>query len=83
LGFTLWGRCTNAAGYSAWLFDGGAYPGDYDFIWSDLYDVSTRTQAASPAAVPYTAQIIDRPRIFGAPSDILTWLWRKAAAEWT
>ena len=84
LGHYLVKRCTSAADaqtYTAWKFDGTRYPipPDYDgdFYWDALYDVGTRTQTPTAYATPAGDQTL-QPQ-----ETVLTWLWRKALAEWT
>jgi membrane-associated phospholipid phosphatase len=78
-------RCSGAAGYRAWRFEGTKYPQDGDFIWHELYDVAGETLRAIPNATGYSVpdgpnnQVIDPSK----QSYVLTWLWNKAKSEWT
>jgi membrane-associated phospholipid phosphatase len=78
-------RCTGAANYTAWAFDGTQFPDptqlqapplDGDFYWHELFDETVPAQTQTPYATPTAvAQVI--------PADpLLAWLWGKAKAEW-
>jgi membrane-associated phospholipid phosphatase len=72
-------RCTQAASYQAWLFDGNSFPGNGDFLWDDLYDVAAPAQTPTP----YAVQLPDPPNgSLDAPSEILSWMWDRAIEEW-
>ena len=79
LGQYLVDRCDGSVTtYRAWLFDGNDYPAREDFDWSKFYDV----EAAKQSGTDYVRELADAAPQLGAPSAVLTWLWRKAAAEW-
>ncbi|MEK6244260.1 MAG: phosphatase PAP2 family protein [Pseudomonadota bacterium] len=71
-------RCGNngsPANYRAWRFDGPRFNGNLDFDWRLLYNTTTDLRLSAPFTdiLPMqTAQV----------SALLTWLWRKAVAEW-
>jgi len=97
LGHYFVARCTNAANYWAWTFDGpnypdptsGAGPGLYDgdFHWTALYDVALATPAqieatkTSASTTKYAIRDATAQNL-GAASLILKRLWDKARAEW-
>jgi hypothetical protein len=61
-----------------WRFDGENYPAADDFNWRLLYD--------APNEMRLDEVFADRIISEGStpsPSDLLNWLWAKAAAEWT
>jgi len=81
-------RCTGAANYNAYEFDGtsfpdptagGAPPNDGDFYWTALFD-ETIPGPATPLPAYVTAS---GPQAIGGTSNsILTWLWDRARREW-
>ena len=91
LGLTLGGYlvqqfnavATPAGRYDAWHFDGANYaPDDLDYDWTDYFDMSSATQAASAAASGFATKQAGAGGA-GRASAILDWLWKKAAAEWS
>jgi hypothetical protein len=86
-------RCTGAATYEAWSFDGTKYPEpsakkppplDGDFYWRELYDVDAKPspgQKAPPPPYDYAAKLGSQQ--IGNASPLLAWLWNKAKAEWS
>jgi membrane-associated phospholipid phosphatase len=84
LGQYLVNRCSGAAGYRAWRFEGEKYPEERDFIWHDLYDVTNETLTSMPAATGYSVEYGANDQAIDPQhqSYVLTWLWDKAKAEW-
>jgi membrane-associated phospholipid phosphatase len=78
-------RCSGAAGYRAWRFEGENYPDDGDFIWHDLYDVTTEKLTSMPGASGYSVEYEANDQAINPQhkSYVLAWLWDKAKAEWT
>jgi membrane-associated phospholipid phosphatase len=78
-------RCSGAAGYRAWRFEGSKYPQAGDFIWHELYDVATETLTSMPSATGYSLQYAPNDQAIDPQkqSYVLTWLWNKAKSEWT
>nr|WP_246742400.1 phosphatase PAP2 family protein [Microvirga splendida] len=78
-------RCSGADGYTAWRFNGTKYPQDADFIWHDLYDVTTETLTPMPSATGYSVEYAANDQAIDSQhqSYVLAWLWDKAQAEWT
>jgi membrane-associated phospholipid phosphatase len=93
LGHYVAARCTHAATYEAWRFDGTSYPttpansrADTDFNWRRLYDVSAKAQIAATNPATGGAYVTsDGAQPFDTlfHSPILEWLWTKARGEWT
>jgi len=77
-------RCSGAAGYRAWRFEGEKYPQDDDFVWHDLYDVTTETLTSMPVATGYSVEYEANDQVIDPQNQsyVLTWLWDKAKAEW-
>jgi membrane-associated phospholipid phosphatase len=77
-------RCSGAAGYTAWRFEGEKYPGDSDFIWHELYDVTTESLTSMPGPTGYSVEYAANDQVIDPQhqSYVLTWLWDKAKAEW-
>jgi len=74
LGEYLVARCTGAA-FDAWRFNGEAYPEDLDFDFRNQFDTAHGVRKTAAYAGPLTAGTADlAPR--------LSWLWKKAQAEW-
>jgi hypothetical protein len=64
--------------YTAWQFDGTAFPQAEDFNWTALYDISTGMQkAAGNWAKSYSGA-----KPVGVDSPVLHWLWNQALDEW-
>jgi membrane-associated phospholipid phosphatase len=78
-------RCSGAAGYRAWRFEGTKYPPHGDFIWHDLYDVNTEKLKSMPAATGYSVRYSSNAQTLNPShqSYVLTWLWNKAKEEWS
>jgi hypothetical protein len=74
-------RCRAADSYTfyyPWRFDGERYPPGADFDWRLLYDAPADTRLSDVYTDVITAEVTT-----AQPSDLLNWLWNKAAAEWT
>jgi hypothetical protein len=78
-------RCSGAAGYRAWRFEGTKYPPHGDFIWHDLYDVNTEKLKSMPTATGYSVRYSSNAQTLNPShqSYVLTWLWNKAKEEWS
>jgi membrane-associated phospholipid phosphatase len=81
-------RCTGAANYNAYEFDGtqfpdptagGQPPNDGDFYWTALYDV---TIPGPPVALPPYVTAVGAQALGGPANAILGWLWNRAQQEW-
>ncbi len=73
-------RCLPAATtYNAWEFDGAAFPGNQDFVWTDLFDAAASAQTTTGYGVNL---LPGGGKPLGAASAILQNLWTRASAEW-
>ncbi len=74
-------RCTGAANYPAWFFDGSQYPPATDFVWHTLYDEGAENLKA---IAPYSVAGVGNPQVIdpAVRSEVLKWLWDLAIAEW-
>ena len=65
--------------YTAFLFDGMAYPGNEDFDWTTTFDVNTDPVSVNTSQ-PYLADL--QSQGISAAATPLSWLWEKAIQEW-
>ncbi|HZB36595.1 MAG TPA: phosphatase PAP2 family protein [Beijerinckiaceae bacterium] len=88
LGHYLVSRCTGAADYEAWSFDGHSYPVSSstapaeDFNWRVLFDVGAAGGPAQVSNGSYIPNASTQTLDAGGHSPLLAFLWDKAAAEW-
>jgi hypothetical protein len=81
-------RGASIAQLGDWVFHGDVYPADADFMFRRLYDTRNRKRedealggAAKDIVWAKATSKADADAV--EPSDLLTWLWRKAVAEWS
>jgi hypothetical protein len=81
-------RGASIAQLGDWVFHGDVYPADEDFMFRRLYDTRNRKRedealggAAKDIVWAKATSKADADAV--EPSALLTWLWRKAVAEWS
>jgi len=79
LGRYLVARGKGAPATPAAAFRGQVYPGNQDFLWTDIFDVENQS-LQSLGGVVADLPVIDLPEDDG--SAALEWLWQRACDEW-
>jgi hypothetical protein len=70
--------------YNSWTFDGPNYPNNQDFFGSELFNLATCVRWSPVNPGPATPYAYESPQAVNVPrSNLLGWLWTKAAQEWT
>ena len=79
------GRCTGAADYEAWEFDGAAYANSplEDFNWRSLFSIPSSGSPFQASTVGYVTGTGTEQFDPNWHSPVLAWLWSKALTEWS